>query len=484
MTTKCSVRDSKPRFLFIIMLVLLIIRWWLATTPGYPPDINTYTSWGLCAGIRGIETIYEDDLTMDYPPLYGYLTAPAGFIYHKFVYPQELEAARTQQAGQSGEFVPPSSRDSVKLRMMIKTPPLIFDILLAIILAMLVNRFGLWRGRSSWLGWAPALIYLCHPAILFESGYWGQPDSVENFFIILALTLILLRKPEYGWAAAALGLLMKPLAAPFYPLFALATIQCCGWRRLFTGGAVGLATFFAGFLPFMLTGRGIHAFRKVFLDIDVMPYTSVNGHNLWWLLGPWEPASSPLIGPISPRMIGYSLFGTAILLVLWWVWKMDQHRPPAAKDNPSSLDHLSHWYIGGAAIAYGFFTFSTHMHENHLVPALPFLIVLAGRNRRWAALMIISGICMGINMLTHDLHIAADLFADAGGISSYWAYDIDWYLKAYPGVIDRLPYLSRLEMGMAYTNASVVVISCGFLIWTMVRILRQRLSKTENSLDS
>ena len=98
--------------------------------------------------------------------------------------------------------------------------------------------------------------------------------------------------------------------------------------------------------------------------------------------------------------------------------------------------------------------------------------------------MIVSGVCMGINMLTHDLHIAANLFADAGGISSYWAYDIDWYLKAYPGAIDRLPYLSRLEMGMAYTNASIVVISCGFLIWTMIRILHQRLSKAGKSPDS
>jgi len=474
-----STTDTKPRFLLATLIILLIIRWWLATTPGYPPDLHTYTSWGLCAGVRGIETIYENDLSMDYPPLYGYLTAPAGYIYNKLIYPKELAAARAEQAGSGEEFKPPVATDSISLRMMMKVPPLVFDILIAIVLGLLVNRCGLWCGKRNWLGWAPALIYLCHPAILFESGYWAQPDSVVNFFMILALTLILLRKPELGWASAALGLLMKPLAAPFYPLLALATIQCCGWRRLFTGGAVGLVTFCAGFIPFILTGRGAHAFHKVFFDIDLMPYTSVNGHNIWWLHGPWQLASSPVIGPLSPRLIGYILVATSILLILWWVWKMDQNKKPVDQENPLSLDHLSHWFVAAAAVAYCFFTFSTHMHENHLVTALPFLIVLAGRGRRWLWLMIVASICIGINMVTHDLHIAADLFADVGGQSGHWDSGIDWYLRAYPGAIDRAPYLSRLELGMAYTNAAMVVLSCGFLIFTMIIMLRGRQRNNE-----
>jgi hypothetical protein len=455
-------QDSRPRFLFLILATIFVVRWWLSTTPGYPPDLNIYKGWAIAAGFDGIHTIYDSFFTFDYPPLFGYLLAPVGFLFD-LIYP-----ARN---------VDPFS--STLMSMMVKTIPLIFDVLMAWFLAFLVNRCGLWNGRRSWLGWAPALFYLLHPAVLMESGYWGQPDVVETLFIILGLTLILMRKPELGWACAALGLLMKPLAAPYYPLLALATWRHCGFKRLITGGLVGLATFVAGFLPFIVTGKTMMVAHRVFIDITAMPFTSVNAHNIWWLYGPWESSQEAILGPLNSTRIGLSLFGLSYLFILYYVWKRDQATPTIEltevnKTRRFPLDQLNsliHWYFACAAVGFAFFVFSDHLHENHLFPVLPLLILFSARSRAWTWLFGVTGLAILINMVTHDLYIGAYLWSKVGGETTFFAPDIDWYLNNFDD-ITRTPYHSQLEYWMSRAN-SVVIIGCfGWLMYLLSRQLR------------
>jgi hypothetical protein len=351
--------------------------------------------------MNGIHTVYDERAgeansewkagDYDYPPLYAYLLAPIGAIYGRI----NPDAGETYQSSRA-------------LGFLVKLPPLLFDGLLALLIGTIAARFGLWRGRRSWLGWGAALLYLLQPAVLFDSGYWGQPDAVHVFFILLALTLILLRKPAWGWVAAALACLMKPLAAPFLPLLVLATFLRGGWRKLATGAAAALATCFVVFLPFIVTGRGGMALRHFLFDVDVMPYSSVNAHNLWWLLGPWRPANDPWIGVISKTHVGLALFGIAYLYILWRLWRVEMgERPSAAGTGLAGEDH---WYVAAAGIAFSFFFFSTHMHENHLFAAVPLLALLAYRGRIWGALAVLVGLIALVNMANHDLILGNALF--------------------------------------------------------------------------
>ncbi len=440
---------SRPRYLMAILLILLLLRWWLGTLPGYPPDLGAYKQWALWGATKGVHTLYDEGSIYDYPPLYGYLLAPPGQLM-TLVDPDYAEnymvPARARVVGYSAIF-----------SLLVKIPPLVFDLLLAWLLAALVHRLGLWDRNRCWLGWLAALAYLFNPAVLFLSGYWGQPDAVETLFVLLALTLILLRKPELGWVSMALGCLMKPLAAPYLPLLALATLARSGWRRLFLGGLAGLATFVAGFLPFLLTGRGSQVLQKFIGDIEAMPYTSVNGHNIWWLLGSWRPASAPCIGPLTPKMIGLGLFGIAYILILWWIWRLERagrSEPqsvslteplPADRGNAWNLGTQAHWFLAAAGVGFSFFVLSTHMHENHLFPVIPFLIVMAGRGRRWAYLAAIVSISILINMAAHDLILGDALLSKVGGLSAYVHPDL------------HRP-LSYLELCMAYGNAVLTVL--------------------------
>ena len=438
---------GKPRFLGLVILVLLVLRWWLGTLPGYPHDLGAYKEWALRGGTRGIETLYDEGSTYDYPPLYGYLLAPSGRIY-AWIHPAYAEAYLDREARRSLPY-------SGAFSLLVKIPPLAFDILLAGLLGILTFRCGVWRRERTWLGWAPALLYLAHPAVLFLSGYWGQPDAIETFLILLSLTLILLRRPELGWIAAALACLMKPVAAPYLPLLAMATLLRSGWRRLLTGGLAGAAVGVAGFLPFLVTGRGEMVFAKFFADIDIMPFTSVNAHNLWWLLGAWRPANEPWLGPLTPKVVGLLLFALAYLTILGWLWRSEARRRTGG-DAATRLEGDAPWFLAAAAIGFSFFTLSTHMHENHLFPVLPFLLLMAGRGRRWAWIFVIAGLSILVNMVTHDIIIGERWLRYIGGTTNYSHPDLG-------------RPLSGLEWVLAYGNAWVVVATYAFLMVSMLR---------------
>jgi hypothetical protein len=442
--------DRKPRYLMVIVIALILLRWWTGTLPGYPHDLGAYKRWALTAGLKGVPTVYDDPATTyDYPPLYAYLLAPFGRFYATVAPSATRDFTTTRVFG-----------DSAFLSLLVKIPPLAFDVLIAFLLGTLAWRFGMWPRRSG-RGWWPALLYLLLPPVLFNSGYWGQPDSVHTFSILLALTLILVGKPQWGWVSAALGCLMKPLALPFLPLLALATLVRGGWRGVALGAGGALGTTLLVFLPFLLTGRGALALNHSFHDVGLMAFTSSNAHNLWWLIGPWQPSERPWLGPITPTMLGLGLFGIVYLVVLWRIWQIERARADGRLPIGCGVEPLSgqhHWYLGAAAIAFSFFVFSTHLHENHLFTALPFLLLLAGMERRWLWLALAVALSVGVNMAIHDWTLAQDVWSKVGGASSYFHVDF------------QRP-LSNLEYWVANLNAVALVGLFGLFAGWSWRIL-------------
>ena len=87
--------DRRPRALLLILIGLFLVRWWLATLPGYPSDLNTYKRWALTAVRDGVHTIYDDaQTTYDYPPLYALILTPVGHAY-RLVAPEAVESLFT-----------------------------------------------------------------------------------------------------------------------------------------------------------------------------------------------------------------------------------------------------------------------------------------------------------------------------------------------------------------------------------------------------
>jgi Gpi18-like mannosyltransferase len=321
---------------------------------------------------------------VDYAPLYLYVLYGLGKLYLAF----------------EPDTLPGELPDGAGLTMLVKSPHIVADLLLAWLLARLVAGAGSWGPRYRDPGWGrlAALLYLFNPAVLWGSGYWGQPDAIHSLLAVASVALLARGALTGSGALLAAGGLMKPLAAPLVALVAVAA----GWRRGLRGllycAAGGLGVAVLVFLPYLLSGRIVPVLRKVLFDIEAMPFTSVNGHNLWWLLGPWQDANAPIWGPVTPKFAGLTLFLAlyAALLAASVVWM--RAKPPLQPG-----EYSARCFALAGAVTCGFFFFSTHMHENHLFLAVPFLLAVAGRSRTLAAVAAAVSVAVFVNMALHDL---------------------------------------------------------------------------------
>ncbi|MBI1745511.1 MAG: hypothetical protein HYR55_02865 [Acidobacteria bacterium] len=408
-----------------LLLLVFLVRFSLMLLPGYPPDLQDYKIWAIAAGQRGIHTVYDPSPTpkaeslavtevyarFDYPPLYAYLLAPMGRFY-VWITPNWSERFAFSHF----------------FSLIVKLPPLLFDLLLALLLARLSSRPGFWNSRGANFAWFPALLYLIHPAVLFDSAYWGQPDSVEIFLSLLALALILWKRSSLGWSCAALACLMKPLAVPFLPLLAVATWHRSGWSGLARGAVAVLLTSLVVYLPFIATERGGLAFARLIRDVNVMPYTSLNAHNLWWLIAPWRSTEQPIFAGISPTAISLLLFASAYLFILVCLLRRVGLAPSSAQNDGAGEEF---WLLAWTGVAFSFFYLSTHMHENHLFAVIPASILLAERGRPWRYFAIGIGIAVLMNMVIHDWHLSRLWIWKIGGFSDLLRPDIKSFMPVF-----------------------------------------------------
>jgi hypothetical protein len=237
---------------------------------------------------------------------------------------------------------------------------------------------------------AAAGAYLFHPGVVFDTAYWGQADALGALFVVAAV-IAARRRPEWAWAALALAVLTKPLAYPFLPLLALLTTRWFGWRRAVAGGVVFAGVALVVCLPFVLQGRSGALARSLILQIDAMPYASVNAHNVWWLVQrgvPWLDARRAILGPLSAEGVGFVLFAAFYLWVLRRAWVAEGEQVAV---------------LSFASVAFGLFVLATHMHENHLFNLIPLLVLAGPGLPRWLFVGASATFCG--NMLLHDPYL-------------------------------------------------------------------------------
>ncbi len=399
------------------LAVYLILRWMLLAHPGYIYDTQAYKRWAVNAAHHGVSQVYRMS-DMDYPPLYAYVLAPLGKIYL---------------------WITPDISDGVKdtplLTALIKLPPLIFDLAIALLLFLLargmtgrpgrgiMHRLGRrWPGirteesatrsgtRSpAWVWILPAL-YLLHPSVVFIHGYWGQVDSIHSFFILAAF-LALAAGPRGrawpSWILLTLATAMKPLGAPFFPLLLLLTVLKHGLRAAVTGAVAAIATGLLLISPFLIAGQGGEVVHRMIGDVQLMAYTSTNAHNFWWIYGPWQDASTPRFGPFCLTHFAMLVFGLVYIALLWRTWILNRIQPGGI--SPAQQIALV------CAVGSSFFMISTRMHENHLFIAIPLLLPLVTAGRRWRWLFAAAGLGVFLNVLLHDLTIPGHLPFTLGG---------------------------------------------------------------------
>ncbi len=226
-----------------------------------------------------------------------------------------------------------------------------------------------------------AAAVLFNPAVLFDSGIFGQEDVVPTFFVLAALVLLLTGRASLGRDASAFALfgfafLTKPQMCLALPVMLYALYRGYLHRRagleLLDGvvsvvviGLTSIGVWLVLALPF---GLGpVELVRFYSHSSKVHPYTSSNAFNLWGVLGSWRNDVTGdnvyRVAGIPALYVGLLLFVAALAVALWRM-----HRAIERGGNEPAI-----LVLGAAVTSLLGYALLTRMHERYMFPAIAFL---------------------------------------------------------------------------------------------------------------
>jgi len=265
----------------------------------------------------------------------------------------------------------------------LKLPAVLADLAIAAALACTL------RDRPR-LAIAAALGVVLVPVTWYVSSWWGQYEAVYALFGLVAAILVV----RGHWAAAgvALGLALatKPQALPMVVPFAAYALARLGPRRALLPAAMTAATLLLAWLPFVPNG-GPAAYLATIGGLQDSDFAvlSVRAWNPWWIVQSLAAGddllsdTAPILGPLTPRLLGYLAAGIGLLEVFLLVLR---------NPTPRSL------FLGLAASVLVAFCLLTTMHERYSFAAVIFLALLLA-DRRPAAAWIVLAVAVSVNLV-------------------------------------------------------------------------------------
>lgn len=326
---------------FLIRLVASVMY------AGHSTDMNCFYAWSKMMAEGGYGSFYTSDVFTDYPPGYVYILSILGFFLNIF------------------KTTGPSDVASI---IVLKMPAMLADLAIGYIIYKIAKgKFG---EKASLLC---AGLYIFNPAVFINSTIWGQVDSVYTLCVVFMCYQLTKKKYNSAIMVFAIGALLKPQTVIFTPVLLFVCVEAsfieykenkavfAFHKKTFTHillwSIIGIATMLLLMLPF-----GINEVFQQYMDtLASYEYATVNGYNLWMLLGKnWVSQTETLFG------IQYATIGTIIIYltvifsgVIYFKSKREESRI----------------FITGAFINIFMFLFAVRMHERYMYPALVLLLI-------------------------------------------------------------------------------------------------------------
>lgn len=421
------------RWLGLSLLLALAVRLPLAATPGFITDVQDYVIWSYKLAHYGLGSAYvvvDGIWIADYPPVLLYAFQVVGRIYQALFAPDFLYPVSAGDPALRVVTTNAALLANPVHRTLLRMPAVLADLLTGSLVFVLVRSKT--TARSAWL---ISISYLFNPAIIYNSGLYGQTDSVHTLLVVLALAMVEAAKAGWGFLALAVAGLTKPQALVFGPLALLRAFQRqrgSGLIRAAAGGLAGLAVVMA---PMVASGALSGSVAHLLSTVGHHPILSANAHNLWWLVMDGKVGledTALLFGGVSYRSVGLLLLAAAYGLALAGVLR-----------KPSSNGWMAAAYVG-----FAFFVLPTEIHENYGFVVLSLLAVA---------------------MATQRLAIGLYLILILTSVANYALYDprfFHWLSLSAPDV--QLAGWRRLNSAI---NVSVFVV---WTLWQMAALVRRQ----------
>lgn len=162
--------------------------------------------------------------------------------------------------------------------------------------AMFLYRTG--ARRDNRLGFSLCCLYILNPAVIFDSAYVGQVDSIYSLFVLLTIWCVIKRRSDIACFLFVIGFLFKYQTVFIFPVLLFGLLQEVffidfGWKKFrhyLLFGCLSIALVFAAYLPFIydfVSGRFAPELMFATVGASIKGYAccSMNAYNLWTLLG-------------------------------------------------------------------------------------------------------------------------------------------------------------------------------------------------------
>ncbi|MEH6586191.1 MAG: NPCBM/NEW2 domain-containing protein [Halioglobus sp.] len=328
-----------------LLLVAAFIRIFYISAAGYERDIELFKIWSETATLHGITNIYEKTWC-DYNPGFLYVLNVIGHIYQY--------------------FSPSFERDTYLFQFLIKLPSILADLAItALIFLQLRNKLG---SKPALLS---AAFFAFNPAIILNSAYWGQVDTVPTLIALLAI--IALKEDHFRLSVALIttAILTKTQMVMLLPIILFVTYKRRGLVELASCLVVAWLSYVIIIFPFFIDGKAHIVVEKLLGAVGAYPFLSLNAYNFWWLISGGTARdvldTGYFYGLLSYKSIGLIMLGLLFALLIHHLNK-----------KPLSEKKI---YLCCALAFFGFFMLPTQMHERYILPALPFLLLASSESK-------------------------------------------------------------------------------------------------------
>ncbi len=409
-----SLNRQQYIWFFLLIIAAVVVRFYFIPEPGYMQDIHNFKVWSETAATHGIINIY-DKILCDYNPGYLYILNSIGHLY--------------------ANFYPGFDEHTYLFNFLIKTPAIIADVALSIIIFFLAMNKVTYKQSLLMMS-----LFAFNPAIIANSAYWGQVDSVPT--LVALLSVVALNKANYKTSVVLItvAILIKTQMAMILPVILFVLWKRKGLSELARALVTAWLSFIVFLLPFVIAGKIEIVVDKLFGAVGAYPYISMNAFNFWWLFSGGRGReiydSSLFLDIFTYQSIGLLVFGLFFILLLSYLNK-NLHRQKIV-------------YLCCGLAFFAFYMLPTEMHERYIMPALPFLLLASLDSKKLKLIY---------------LALSASIFFSLHTVL-LWTYP-----ENYPNMAG---FLRDFPMGLLISIINVLLFMC-FVFYLARNLKKQRL---------
>lgn len=374
---KSDFRNNIYFQLSLILFVGFLLRIYLSTLISYEGDFGTWQGWGRALTKDGFTHFYERNWC-DYMPGYLYILRLLSEIQ------------------QANSWLSPY--------ILFKLPANLADLGISILIFIALRPVS-----NARIAMISSIVYFFNPAVLSNSTFWGQVDSLHAFPILLAIILCLRKYYILAGLFAAVAFMIKPQSIVLFPIIGFISIvpffnSQNRWeiRNFIPGIKIILTVYLVCIiitLPFIW--NKLDSFFYIFIGplelvkerfdaaYDQYKFTSLNTFNFWGSFAMWWNDETIFWG-LSYKTWGTVIFATFYSLIFVSLFRFKiflkkiytdyQYGVFQAATKKIYIDYQFIIFQAVTLILFSLFLFVTRAHERHLLPAIVFFTLIMFRS--------------------------------------------------------------------------------------------------------